>query len=123
MYTISKQFHFCASHQLLQLPDNHPCKRMHGHNYILEFVLQSKTLNKYGFVCDYKELDFIKKYIDCNIDHYHLNDVMKDTIPTAENIAKWFFNFVIQRLPQLVAVRVSETPKTWAEYRINETSK
>jgi hypothetical protein len=49
--------------------------------------------------------------------------------PTAENLAAWLLNvFGVARvvgggrpdLPQLIAVRVSETPKTWAEYRPNE---
>nr|WP_324842047.1 6-carboxytetrahydropterin synthase [Streptomyces sp. CMB-StM0423] len=37
--------------------------------------------------------------------------------PSAENLAAWIFDLWIQRFPELKAVRVSETPKTWAEYR------
>lgn len=33
MTDIAKGFHFSASHQLYRLPEEHPCARMHGHNY------------------------------------------------------------------------------------------
>ncbi|HUM68046.1 MAG TPA: 6-carboxytetrahydropterin synthase, partial [Chloroflexota bacterium] len=39
MYTISKQFHFSASHQLNGLPLEHQCARLHGHNYEVELIL------------------------------------------------------------------------------------
>ncbi|WP_444972014.1 6-pyruvoyl trahydropterin synthase family protein [Streptomyces lunaelactis] len=37
--------------------------------------------------------------------------------PSAENLAVWIFDLWVERLPELTAVKVSETPKTWAEYR------
>jgi len=116
MYTITKQFNFSASHQLDFLPDGHQCKRLHGHNYIVEVELQSEVLNRYNFVVDYGELKPLKLYIDKTLDHRHLNDVLNvDT--TAENLAKHLFDLAKSRWPQVSAVRVSETPKTWAEYR------
>ena len=36
MYIISKEYHFSASHQLHDLPEDHPCHRLHGHNYVVE---------------------------------------------------------------------------------------
>lgn len=36
---------------------------------------------------------------------------------TAEHMARALFNIVKRVMPDVVAVRVSETPKTWAEYR------
>ncbi len=50
MYRITKEFHFSASHQLCHLHQNHPCARMHGHNYIVEVELASETLDEDGFV-------------------------------------------------------------------------
>ena len=116
MYTISKQFHFSASHQLLSLPDDHPCKRMHGHNFIVELVLQSDTLDEHGFVRDFMELKAFKRFIDENLDHRHLNDVLPYT-PTSENLARYLYECAKSQWPQVIAVRVSETPSTWAEYR------
>ncbi|MBC7740342.1 MAG: 6-carboxytetrahydropterin synthase, partial [Candidatus Saccharibacteria bacterium] len=36
---------------------------------------------------------------------------------TSEVLAQHFYDWCKSRLPETVAVRVSETPKTWAEYR------
>ncbi|HBU96439.1 6-pyruvoyl trahydropterin synthase family protein, partial [Thalassospira lucentensis] len=40
MFTITKQFAFSASHQLAGLDADHPCSRLHGHNYIVEVELK-----------------------------------------------------------------------------------
>lgn len=117
MFTIAKSFTFSASHVLHGLKADHPCSRMHGHNYIVEVILQSTALNNVGFVRDYRELDALKKYIDDTVDHRHLNDVLGDDNTTAEHLARHFYQWSKQRWPEVVAVRVSETPKTWAEYR------
>jgi 6-pyruvoyltetrahydropterin/6-carboxytetrahydropterin synthase len=117
MYTICKEYHFSASHVLNSLADDHPCSRLHGHNYIVEIELQSQSLNATGFVRDYRELDDLKSYIDDKIDHRHLNDVLGDDATTAECIAKHFYDWCKEKWPEISAVRVKETPKTSAEYR------
>jgi 6-pyruvoyltetrahydropterin/6-carboxytetrahydropterin synthase len=78
--------------------------------------LASATLNSDGFVRDYHELSPLKDYIDGTFDHRHLNDVL-DVPSTAENMARHFHDWCKARWPETAAVRVSETPKTWAEYR------
>lgn len=116
MFTITKEFHFSASHQLNTLPPEHQCARLHGHNYIVELELRSKTVDQHGFVVDYIELRSFKEFIDHEIDHRHLNDIM-DCPSSAENIAKFLFDWAKERWLEVSAVRVCETPKTWAEYR------
>lgn len=116
MYRISKEFHFSASHRLAHLPDDHQCARLHGHNYIVVVELAAAELNENGFVRDYTELKPLKTYIDEAFDHRHLNDVL-DGPSTAENMARHFYDWCAARWPETVAVRISETPKTWAEYR------
>lgn len=116
MYTITKEFRFEASHQLAHLPPEHKCSRVHGHSYRVEVVLQSAELNEDGFVRDYGELDPLKTFIDEKLDHRHLDDVV-DGPTTAENIARFLHEFARGLWPEVVAVRVSETPGTWAEYR------
>ncbi len=117
MYQISKEFHFSASHQLLTLPEAHPCHRLHGHNYIVELSLRADRLNSDGFVLDYGDLKPFARIIDDELDHRHLNDVLPG-IASAECLAEWLFRRACGSWPEAVyAVRVSETPKTWAEYR------
>lgn len=116
-WTISKRFHFSASHILEGLEKGHPCGRLHGHNYTVELILSANSLNDNGFVVDYRKLESFKKLLDNEWDHRHLNDFMNEQT-SAENIAKILFILAYTEFPQLEAVRVSETDKTWAEYRI-----
>lgn len=116
MYTITKRFNFSASHRLDHLPPDHQCARLHGHNYSVEVVVRSPCLDDRGFCgVDYGELAPFKAYLDENLDHRHLNDVLP-VRPTAENLARFLFGEARKLSPFVVAVRVSETPRTWAEY-------
>ena len=117
MYRITKEFHFSASHQLCGLPEDHPCARLHGHNYIAEVELSGEELDANGFVVDYRELAPLKQWIDEALDHWHLNEVFGHDKVTSEFLAKTVYDFCKAHWPQTSAVRVSETPKTWAEYR------
>jgi len=115
MYKISKQFPFSASHVLDLLPEDHPCARMHGHNYVITIHLKAENLDKHGFVKDYNALKTVEKYIEETLDHRHLNDVIPEH-PTSENIAKFIYNRFKPEIPELYAVEVSETPKTSCLY-------
>ena len=117
MYKITKQYHFSASHQILGLPENHPCSRLHGHNYVVEIELKSETLNNIGFIRDYYDLDAFHIYIKKTIDHRHINDVLGNDCVTAEQLAKHFFDWCKGQWPEVSAVCVSETAATKAEYR------
>ncbi|MGL1921128.1 MAG: 6-carboxytetrahydropterin synthase QueD [Hyphomicrobiales bacterium] len=117
MFTISKEFHFSAAHRLLTLAEDHPCFRLHGHNYIVTVELKSAQLGADGFVVDFRDLTPLKNYIDDTFDHQYLNDVFGDTPTTSELLAKHFYDWSKQKWPEVCAVRVSETAKTWAEYR------
>ena len=117
MFRITKEFHFSASHQLCQLPADHQCARLHGHNYIVVVELAAVKLNAFGFVRDYQDLAPLKRYIDDNFDHRHLNEVLGHDAVTSEVLAQHLYDWCKALLPETVAVRVSETPKTWAEYR------
>jgi 6-pyruvoyltetrahydropterin/6-carboxytetrahydropterin synthase len=78
--------------------------------------LASKDLSEDGFVRDYHDLKPLKDYIDTRFDHRHLNDVL-DVPSTSEHLARHFYDWCAARWPEVSAVKVSETPKTWAEYR------
>jgi len=113
VYSISKWFQFSASHSL-DLPPEHPCSRVHGHNYKVQIVLAASGLNQNGFIIDFGELRVLGDWLDSELDHQHLNDVL-DFNPTSENLAKYIFDWCAERW-SVLQVRVSETEKTWAEY-------
>jgi 6-pyruvoyltetrahydropterin/6-carboxytetrahydropterin synthase len=116
MYTISKKFVFSASHQLDHLPEGHQCARLHGHNYEVELILRAGDVDERGFVIDYGDLKPLGDYINNSLDHRHLNEVLL-CHTTAENIAKHLYGIAWQHWHGVsITVRVSETPKTWAEY-------
>lgn len=119
MFRIAKRFSFSASHALTAVPEGHKCRRLHGHNYEVEVVCEG-DLDHRGMVVDYHDLAPVRRFIDATVDHRHLNDVL-DGEPTAERLAWWLYEALRDELPaeiagRLVAVRVHETPGTWAEY-------
>ena len=116
MHRIGKRFGFSASHFIGGLPADHPCARLHGHNYEVEVVLQAPALDAVGFVRDFHELSALKDFINATLDHRHLNDVLGHDRTTTEVIAQWLYDWCKASWPEVVAVRVSETPSSWAEY-------
>lgn len=125
MYKITKEFAFEAAHHLNGLPADHPCTRTHGHSYRVQVDIVG-DIDKTGFVYDYRKLDPIKQWIDEHLDHQDLNLRIAFN-PTAEIIARELYYQALDLIPELHvglgnqfyldAVRVSETQKTWAEYR------
>jgi len=115
MYIIRKEFSFSASHQLMGLPKEHPCSNLHGHNYTVIVELRSEDVDPVGFVYDYRNFESMKNWINNNLDHKHLNEFF-DCNPTAENMAKFIFDYFANIIPYVFAVEVSETPKTSARY-------
>lgn len=118
-YTIGKQFSFAASHHLDHLPPGHKCARLHGHTYTVQVLLASEDLDEAGFVTDYGDLDPLRHYIDACLDHWDLNEVLAIQ-PSCELLARHLFCWCRDHLAAgrlVTAVRVSESPGTWAEYR------
>ena len=124
-YRITKRHHFAAAHRLRKVPDGHPCGRQHGHNYVVELVLESEHLTDNDWVRDFGDLGRVWHFIDAEWDHRDLNAWFREhhlehVDTTAEKLAEVLYNrFASGPLPELRAVRVSETPKTWAEYRVD----
>jgi 6-pyruvoyltetrahydropterin/6-carboxytetrahydropterin synthase len=97
------------------------CANLHGHNYVLEVVVAGEIDRASGYVLDLKLLsEVIGRQIIRDVDHRNLNvDVpwLKGLIPTAENLARAFWERLQPELPAglLRSVRVWETDKNWAE--------
>ena len=121
MYRIAKRFQFSASHVLANLPADHPCTRLHGHNYEIELRLASPELDTAGFIVDYNDLRRFQELLRERYDHRHLNDVV-DFQPSAELLARHFYELAREFWPTVTAVRLCETPGTWAEYGPDEAA-
>lgn len=121
-FTLTKQFSFEACHSLPHLLDGHKCKRHHGHSYRVELVVEAEGTDWRGFAggVDYADLKPFGDYLNERFDHQDLNVIMgggENT--TAERLAKHFYGWCRDNMRNMgvTAVRVSETRRTWVEYR------
>lgn len=115
--TLTKTLTFDAAHWLPTFPDGHKCRRVHGHSYRVEIVLEGDVPPQRGYLVDFTDVKAAAAPLIGQLDHQMLNDVAGLEIPTAENIARWFYERLKPRLPQLAAVRLHETEGNCAEYR------
>lgn len=84
MWSIDKEFHFEMGHrvhaQKLDRPDlsivtECSCKHLHGHSYTVKVFLTSGKLDNSGMVTDFKNISFMKKFLDEVLDHKFMIDV------------------------------------------------
>lgn len=105
MYILSIEKSFSAGHQLRDYDG--PCARLHGHNWRVRVEVASQTLNKAGMSIDFEHLELITWDVLKILDHNHINDIPPfDTInPTAENIARYIYEAVKEKLPNSVELQ------------------
>ena len=99
----------------------------HGHNYSLEVTVEGSVDPTIGYLIDMKILkDILRERIIDEVDHRFLNievPWLKGVIPSAENLAKVFFERMVDRLPsgiRLSQVTVHETERNSATYRADD---
>lgn len=114
---ITKSFTFDAAHWLPEVPEDHKCRRLHGHTYEVVVGLEGATDPRLGWVVDYGEVSRVVDPVVRELDHRCLNDLAGLQNPTAELLAAWIFERLRPCLPQLADVTVRETPRTSAIYR------
>lgn len=114
---LSKTFDFEAAHFLPTFPPGHKCRRMHGHSFHIDVVVEGEVDPAKGFLIDYGDIKAAIAPVQLQLDHYLLNEIEGLSNPTAEMLAKWVFDRLKPALPLLSIVRVHETCTTTAEYR------
>lgn len=121
MFELTVKSEFEAAHRIENYPGK--CVRLHGHNWIVEAIVQGDTLNKLGILIDFKVLkDALNKVLD-EFDHQYLNEleIFADKNPTAEIIAKEIFDRlstaeIFSGTTKLKGVTVYESPKSGVTY-------
>lgn len=122
--TIAKQFTFDAAHSLPN--SDGPCKRLHGHTYHVTVVARGRTQPldgraEEGMVVDFTRIkDVFKRRVEALCDHQYLNETVPVERTTAELLATWMLRELREELPVIVAVRVAETPTSWAEVTVDD---
>lgn len=117
MYRIMVEDTFASAHQLVGYEG--PCENIHGHTWKVQIFLKGTRLNKLGMLFDFKEAKKILRDIISDFDHKNLNEVkyFKKMNPTAENIAKVFYDELKKSCPLLDKTIIWESEKTYAEYK------
>lgn len=124
-YILTKKFRFEASHRLPH--HDGKCARLHGHSWNGELIVQGEKLHsdgaKQGMLIDYADIKkVLEPLIDNKLDHHHLNDSLPLESPTSENIAKYIYDYIKPKLPELIAVRIEETCTSSCTYSRSESS-
>ena len=97
--------------------------RGHGHNYFITVSVRGKTDPETGMVIDLKKLkDIVRDRVVDRVDHRNLNedvDFLRDVVPTAENLARCFWQQLAPAITQgsLYEVVLEETEKNSVVYR------
>lgn len=137
MLLISRKLHFNAAHRLYRRDRSDDWNRAtygaasnpagYGHNYDLEVSVEGDPSPDHGMVINLIDLDrVLKEEVDRPLDHKNLNEEIpgfRDTVPTAENLARWIWARVDARLEKeawpcrLAVLTLTVTPTFRVELR------
>ena len=123
MFEVSVEDTFAAGHALRGYRGK--CENPHGHNYKVRVTLAGRDLDKAGLLLDFKDLRDVMKHVIERLDHQMINEVTPFTElnPSAENLAKYFYDETNGNLKKVTQGRVFvkdvtiyETDTTTAKY-------
>jgi len=130
MYRVRKVFRFEGSHALSSAYSKE-CTKIHGHSYVIEVFLESELLDASGMIVDFK---FLKERINhvfelwdhklvvsreeagVRDDLFDIADFDVPFNPTAENMARYFYDECKKWFIAISKVRVHETATGYGEY-------
>lgn len=122
MFEVAVQETFAAGHALRAYKGK--CENVHGHNYRVEIIIAGERLDSIGLLVDFAEVKKLIRKVVARLDHQFINDLEPFDVlnPSAENLAKYFYDEVSAGLGGGESVRVEkvklwETDTTYATYR------
>jgi len=123
MYEVTVERGFSSGHYLRSYKGK--CENPHGHNYKVRITLRGEKLDQAGLLLDFKDLKQVMHPVIERIDHQMLNDIepFTEINPSAENLARFFFDETNRQLSEMTGGRVRvkdctiyETDTTTATY-------
>ncbi len=123
MFEVTVDDTFAAGHYLRNYKGK--CENPHGHNYKVRVTLAGNELDKAGLLLDFKDLREVIRHVIERLDHRMINEVepFTELNPSAENLAKYFYDESNSRLQRTTNGRVHikhvtiyETDTTTATY-------
>jgi len=131
MFTVVREMSFSYGHRLLNYEGK--CRHLHGHNGRLEIHIRGDSLDSRGMVMDFSDIKKrVADWIDRELDHKmllckddpvlpHLKEIGEPVMvmegnPTAENIARFIFEYAEKQGLPVVMVKLWETASSSATY-------
>ena len=120
MFVLKIVTDFASAHSLRNYHGD--CSRLHGHNWGVEVMVYSNKLDEKGIAIDFREIKKQTKVVAKRLDHQYLNEIKPfDALnPTAENIAKYFFDevglLINNEDVKVKEVTIWETPRASVTY-------
>ncbi len=126
MYELTVDSHFDAAHCLEGYTGE--CSRIHGHTWSVSVTIAEKKLGELGLGIDFRDIAAVLDEIVGRFDHKNLNDldVFSDVNPTAENIARFLFGLLSEKInnetASVISVTVGESYRSRVTYRKDDDS-
>jgi 6-pyruvoyltetrahydropterin/6-carboxytetrahydropterin synthase len=124
MFEVTVEAGFSSGHYLRNYRGK--CENPHGHNYKVFVTLIGAELDPTGLLLDFKLLKQVMRPTVDYLDHHMINDLepfISELNPSAENLAKYFFDQTSTQLHEMTAGRVRvkdctvyETDTSFARY-------
>ncbi len=112
MFEVSVEQTFAAGHALRNYHGK--CENVHGHNYRVRVTVAGERLDDNGLLVDFVHVKRLMHQVIEYLDHRFINDLppFTEINPSAENIAKYFYDEMHGGLQNAVPARISEV-KVW----------
>ena len=123
MFEVTVEAGFSSGHYLRNYQGK--CENPHGHNYRVLVTLAGAELDATGLLLDFKQLKTLLHPVVAYLDHQMINDLppFTELNPSAENLARYFYDETSRQLREITAGRVSvkdctvfETDTSFARY-------
>ena len=103
-------FSLACARFLPALPDDHPCRRVHGHTFDVRVVLRGGLDPARHWVVDFADVERIwRQRVHEVLDHRLLNDLPGLEHPTSERLVLWLRDALQPVLPALARFEVRES--------------
>lgn len=111
---VRRRFRFESAHRLPKHPGK--CQQLHGHSFVLTVSVERPVDPATGMAVDFGDVKrVVHEAVIDRVDHRYLNEFLED--PTAERIAVWIWNRLVEPLPGLCAIELHETENCSVIYR------
>ncbi|MCU1226004.1 MAG: hypothetical protein JWQ42_4097 [Edaphobacter sp.] len=124
MFEVTVEAGFSSGHYLRNYRGK--CENPHGHNYKVFVTLVGAELDEAGMLLDFKLLKQVMRPTVEYLDHKMINDLepfVSEINPSAENLARYFYQQTSAQLKEMTAGRVHvkdctlyETDTSFARY-------